>query len=185
MKNTYKITLVILLLLNLILILNLINCSDCISCNLFCLSCFNNDNLIQTCVLLATISGFVITIKSFKKANDIKKTEFYIDFKTRFKSRKSFNKIRNLLLKSTKDKSQIKELSKIERIDYAGFLEEIYILMEKKLISKNDVYYSFGQYILECNHSTEFWNDLDKGHPLWKNFRLLVIEIEKIEKNHS
>lgn len=187
-KISIKSILIIQAVLITILLFALCICNSCIDINVFCLKCLDNNDIIQLLLLLFTTLGFIITIKTFTKTNQIKKAEFYLDFKNRFKTNASFNEIRHLIFELNKDKENtgLKEKllakTRIERIDYAGFLEEIQVLVTKKLISKKDVYFSFGQYILGCDKCEPFWEDLKKDDPLWRQFNFLCREMENQKK---
>jgi len=185
-KNIASYTTILLILLNICLIILLFNCTDC-RLEIFCLSCIENDDLISIIATIFAAIAALYAVKSFAKSNEIKSAEFYLTLKARFKENESFTLIRELLYESAKNKEDeekkenIKKTTRIKRIDYVGFMEEINILLNKKLISKDDVYLSFGQYILECDESEAFWLDLTKNDPLWKNFRDLVNKMKKIK----
>jgi hypothetical protein len=201
MKISTKSILIIIAILNISILFALCMCNSCVDLNVFCLKCLDSKDVIQLLLLALTTLGFVITITTFIKANQIKSAEFYLNFKERFKSNETFNSIRaNIyMLSEIKEKPQdddklatieklqktIKDIDKVKRIDYAGFFEEIQVLITKKLVTKKDIYFSFGQYILECDESKEFWEGLDKNHPLWKNFNLLVTEIRRLERKNK
>ncbi len=188
MKIRTKTILIFISILNIFLLFALCNCNLCLDINIFCLKCLDNNDVIQLLLLAFTTFGFVITIKTFIKANQIKSAEFYLNFKERFKANKSFNEIRHLIFELNKDKEnqllkdQIEEKTRIEKIDYAGFFEEIQVLITKKLVSKKDIYFSFGQYILGCDKCEPFWLNLKKDTPEWSQFKRLCMEMENQKK---
>ena len=102
--KTYNFKFVITLtILNILVLIVLFNCIDC-QITLFCLSCIKTDDLINMFTLFFTMIAVLMAIKTFRKTNMIKSTEFYLLFKDRFKQNESYTSIRELLYESSKNK---------------------------------------------------------------------------------
>lgn len=65
-----------------------------------------------------------------------------------------------------------------ERRNFIGFLEEIGLMVDSRLIRAEVAYYMFGHYVRLADGSEHLWTDLDKGSPYWVVFRRLAGQVK-------
>lgn len=130
---------------------------------------------------LATLGKSVI---EYTKQGSQKRGEQFVQMHQRFWVNPGFRRICELLQEldhpSIKDEPKIQaeltaELRGIalsEKTDFLGFLEEIALMVNSKLITKTVAHYMFGFYAIRCWENDNFWTDkLHKNDPYWVLFK--------------
>jgi hypothetical protein len=87
------------------------------------------------------------------------------------------------------DSSNLLNVSYEDKVKFLGFIEQIALLVNSKLLSLEIASYVYGYYVLKCSDSINFWsNDMDKGSEFWNLFfsfseKIKQIDIKKINPN--
>lgn len=74
-----------------------------------------------------------------------------------------------------------------DKLNFLGFLEQVALLVNSKLLRFEVANYVYGYYISKCANSVNFWTDeLDKSSPYWSLFfsfseRIKIAKIECID----
>jgi len=97
----------------------------------------------------------------------------------RFNDDERFLKIRNLLDRG--DEDAIRQLPQGERREFLGFVEEVAILTNSKLIPREIAYYMFSYYPLKAAESPVFMETIDPDLQYWKVFFGFVNQMRKLE----
>lgn len=97
-----------------------------------------------------------------------------------------FREIRALLNKDDKEnldenRQKLKAIPKRSRRDFAAFFEDIALMRNSGLITKEVACYMFSHDAIECWYSDEFWHDFkNKDDAHWGALRIFVEEMAKI-----
>ena len=80
------------------------------------------------------------------------------------------------------DSSDLLIISYEDKVKFLGFMEQIALLVNSKLLSLEVACYVYGYYVLKCNDSVNFWsNNMDKGSEFWNLFFSFLKKIEQID----
>jgi len=126
--------------------------------------------------LLTFIKGILEYSHQIKQKRVIQ----FIEMRRRFKENEKFRQICDLC---EIDNDKLIDIPLGDRRNYAGFLEEVALMMNSGLIRKNVVFYFFGWYALTCWHSKNFWVDMGQESNYWDLFRDFAHQMEEIEKS--
>lgn len=91
-----------------------------------------------------------------------------------------FREILNLL---ATDHPGLRDIPLQDRRNFAGFLEEVALMVNSKLISRSVAFYMFGDYVILTNKSENFWSGLDRNSLYWSVFRDFAATMERVEKD--
>ncbi|MFI5387635.1 MAG: hypothetical protein ACHQ50_16120 [Fimbriimonadales bacterium] len=69
-----------------------------------------------------------------------------------------------------------------ERRNFVGFLEEIALMVNSRLIRLEVAQYMFGYYVLLVARCDSFWEGLDRGDIYWTLFNHFAEEMARMEK---
>lgn len=92
----------------------------------------------------------------------------FIEMRRRFLENVVFRDLLSLLAKDSLD---LKHASIQDRRNLVGFLEEVALLVDSKIIREDVAYYMFGYYVNLIYKSENFWEGLDREGPYWQVFR--------------
>ncbi|MCD9186637.1 MAG: hypothetical protein LUM44_09395 [Pyrinomonadaceae bacterium] len=136
---------------------------------------------------IATIIGGVVAlfalikgVYEYIKQGAQKRAEQFFEMRNRFKDKDSFKEIADL---TELDDPKLKEIPFKEKRDYLGFMEEIAISVNSKLIKPEIAHYMFGYYAIKCWKSRNFWSDINRDSLYWIVFKTFVEKMQEIEKN--
>lgn len=138
---------------------------------------------------IATISGGVVAlialvkgVYEYIKQGSQKRAEQFIGMQKRFDENKLFREISSL---TETDDPKLKDLSYKDKLDYLAFFEEIALLVNSNLISKEISHYMFGYFAIKCWKSKNFWTDLERESIYWVVFKTFVEKMQEIEKHFT
>lgn len=100
----------------------------------------------------------------------------FVEMRRRFLENELFRQILNLL---ATDDPRLEQVPVQDRRNFVGFLEEVALMVNSRLISRSVAHYMFGYYVLLTDQSKHFWQDLDRPSVYWSVFRNLA------EKMHA
>ena len=122
-------------------------------------------------IVVAGIVAFIGLLSGaieYKRRGRQERAQHFLESRRRFLEDESFRHILNLLA------SDDESLSKIpiqERRNLVGFLEEVALMVDSKLIRLEVAHYMYGYYVLLVANSKHFWNGLDPESQYWAVFR--------------
>lgn len=105
--------------------------------------------------------------REYKLQNATKRSEIFLQMRTRLRTDQSFASICDKL---EVDAEELAAIPLIERDRFVGFFEELAILNNTGLISNALALYMFGYFAIKCYESKAFWKGLNRHQPLWSLF---------------
>jgi hypothetical protein len=135
---------------------------------------------------LAIFFGFIATAVSFLKGvyeyirqGNEKRALNFFKLEHEFFSNQSNILICKLI---EDDSSDLLNVSYEDKIKFLGFIEQIALLVNSKLLSLEVASYVYGYYVLKCNDSVNFWSDdMDKSSEFWNLFFSFSKKIERVD----
>jgi hypothetical protein len=107
------------------------------------------------------------------------RSQNFVQMRRRFLETPQYRKILDLL---AIDSPELKNESVQEKRNFVGFLEEVAIMTNSKLIRREIAHYMFGYYVLLAAKSENFWYGLDRDSQYWTVFRNFAAEMEKMHR---
>ena len=132
-------------------------------------------------IILAGIIAFTTFLSGlleYARQGRQRKAETFLHMRRRFLETPLFQHILNLL---ATDSDQLCQVSIQDRRNFGGFLEEVAIMVDSKLLSPELAHYMFGYYVLLTARSEHFWEDLDRSGPYWRLFWRFAGDMERLE----
>jgi hypothetical protein len=139
---------------------------------------------------IATIVGVVVGLgtlavglHSYRKQSKQKRIEYLIAKPGEFDKEERFKVIMQGL---EGDPSILIDIPADDKRYFLGFLEEIALLMNSKMIPSEIVHYTFGFFAITCWDTVEFWVNLEndeRNHLYWCLFRHFVEQMKREENS--
>lgn len=137
--------------------------------------CQNNQVLLETVKDVSIIIGGAIAfltlwqgLVQYARQNHAIRAAQFIDLRRRFLEEKSFQTI---LTHIHRDCSKLKDVTRQERRNLVGFLEEIALMVNSGLVRPEVAHYMFGYYVLLIADCEPFWDGLERDSDYWAVFR--------------
>jgi hypothetical protein len=128
--------------------------------------------------LLTLIAG----VYSYRKRSKQKRIEYFITKRKEFDEEVRFKKI----LTGFHNNNVMRAIPAEDKRYFLGFLEEIALLMNSKMIPLPIVHYMFGACVIKCWEDQAFWENLggenEKNSDYWCLFRHFVEQMRKEEE---
>lgn len=128
---------------------------------------------------IAALTTFLTGLVEYARQANLRRGEAFIAMRRRFLEDPLFREILNLL---DRDDPRLAELPVQDRRNFVGFLEEVAIMCESKMIRPEIAHYMFGRYVTLADDSQNLWQGLDKQGRYWTLFRRYAIENRAMEK---
>jgi hypothetical protein len=130
------------------------------------------------------ILGSLVTIfkgvLEYSKQGSEKRADRFFKLEQEFLSNPKYKNICNLL---EDDNYKLVKISYEDKVAFLGFMEQIALLVNSKLLSIEIASYVYGYYVGKCSESKNFWSDeLDKNSSYWNLFFLFS---EKCNQNKA
>lgn len=114
--------------------------------------------------LVTFLSGVV----EYSRQNHSKRAEHFLMMRRRFLEDPLFREISTGLATDDRNLSQMPVQ---DRRNYIGFLEEVALMVNSKIIRPEIANYMFGYYVVLADRSQNLWKDLDRNGVYWTVFR--------------
>ncbi|MBX3111855.1 MAG: hypothetical protein KF857_07585 [Fimbriimonadaceae bacterium] len=124
--------------------------------------------------------GFVGGIAEYWRRNREIRAEHFIAMRRRFLETPAYKEILDQIVSGD---PALGQRSIQERRNFIGFLEEIGLMIDSRLIQAQVAYYMFGHYVRLADGSEHLWTDLDKGGEYWAVFRRLAAQVKAHSSN--
>lgn len=116
----------------------------------------------------AALTTFLTGVVEYARQANLRRGEAFIAMRRRFLEDPLFREILNLL---DQDDPRLAELPVQDRRNFVGFLEEVAILCESRMIRREIAHYMFGRYVSLADASENLWRGLHKEDRYWTLFR--------------
>lgn len=132
-------------------------------------------------IVLAGVVGlttFLSGVVEYARQANLRRGEAFIAMRRRFLEDPLFREILNLL---DHDAPRLAEFPLQDRRNFVGFLEEVAILCESRMIPKEIAHYMFGRYVSLADASEHLWHGLHKDDRYWTLFRRYAAQNRAME----
>jgi hypothetical protein len=106
----------------------------------------------------------------------------FVQMRRRFLEDPLFRDILNLM---AADSPALKGTPIQDRRNFVGFLEEVALMVNSKLIRKEVAHYMFGYYVLLTDRCDNFWDGLDRDSQYWSVFRQLAMQMKLMSEEQT
>ncbi|BCD99846.1 hypothetical protein [Marinagarivorans cellulosilyticus] len=142
----------------------------------------NGADLATIAAVLISMVALFFAIREYIIQGKLKRADYFLHMRDRIFSDPDFNAVYASL--SDEGGNSIDTLTLDQKETYLGFIEEIAVLENSKLINTQTAYYMFGYCAISCWRSDLFWRDVsreDKYWSLFKDFaeRMCVFDTER------
>ncbi len=128
--------------------------------------------------LIGLLSG---SIEYFRRGRQ-ERAQHFVELRRRFLEDESFRRILNLL---ATDDEALAAIPVQERRNLVGFLEEVAVMVESRLVRLDVAHYMFGYYVCLVGKSAHFWAGLDPESAYWAVFRAFAKRLEERARRPS
>ncbi len=135
---------------------------------------------IVTAGLIALITWMVSSLESRRRGRQ-ERAQNFIMMRRRFLETPQYREILDQL---REDSPELANHSIQERRNFVGFLEEVALMTNSKLITEDVAHYMFGYYVCLTHQSTHFWAGMDRDSEYWSLFRNFAERLGK-RKSHT
>ena len=106
---------------------------------------------------VGAVTGFVVGLRKYTESQRQKRAEYFLDLWRRFRDSPEYRKV---VLSLEKERSESKELTLDEKLEFLGFHDQIALLLNSNLIAPQVAHYMFGCYAIK------FWDRYEKDTDL-------------------
>lgn len=124
---------------------------------------------------IAALITFLSGVLEYSRQGHQQRAQHFVQMRRRFLETPQYREILDLL--ATDDPS-LAQVSIQEKRNFVGFLEEVALMVNSKIINREVAHYMFGYYVLLCKRSEHFWAGLDRTSVYWSVFRRFAAEME-------
>jgi hypothetical protein len=129
---------------------------------------------------IVTLTTFLSGVVEFVRQGRQRRAENLVQMRRRFLETPQYREILDMLQSSD---PAIAKASVQERRNFVGFLEEIALMVNSRLIRPEVAQYMFGYYVLLVDRSKPFWDGLQRGDVYWTLFNQFAQEMAAMEKS--
>ncbi len=118
--------------------------------------------------IIATVVTLYIGVDEHRLQGTQSRAEHFLSIRHQFRDSESFRQITEWI---TNNDDTLRNLSPEKKANYAGFFEELALLVNSEQVRIEVVSYTFGFYAIQCWESKKFWHGLEQdGWVLLKDF---------------
>jgi hypothetical protein len=129
-----------------------------------------------TLASIITLITFVTGVAQYIRQGHQARATQFVEMRRRFLEDASFRDILNLL---ASDHPALKDVPIQDRRNFVGFLEEVALMVNSKVLRPEVAHYMFGYYVLLVDGSQHFWEDLDRSSEYWALFRTFASRMKR------
>ena len=132
-------------------------------------------------IVVAGIVAFAtlwIGMAQYARAQHAQRADQFVAMRRRFLEDATFRRLLDLLAKGDED---ISRESVQDRRNLAGFLEEVGLLVNSRLLRFEVARYMFGPYVRLVEAAGPFWEGLDRESESWAIFRAFAARLRAEE----
>jgi hypothetical protein len=124
---------------------------------------------------VVAFTTFLFAVLEYARQNHQHRASRFVEMRRRFLETALFRDILNLL---ATDDPTLRQVPIQDRRNFGGFLEEVALMVNSRLISPKVAHYMFGDYVLLTARSENFWHGLDREGVYWTVFRQFAQQME-------
>jgi hypothetical protein len=128
---------------------------------------------------IATLAGFMAALAEYARQGHMRRAEQFVMLRRRFLETPSFQPILRLL---DADAPGLAEIPLQDRRNFLGFLEEVQLMVDSRLVRPQVAHTMFGRYVLLADASENLWHGLDRNDRYWAVFRRMVVDHRRLEE---
>jgi hypothetical protein len=125
---------------------------------------------------IVTLVTFFTGAWEYRLRGRQERAQYLLAMRRRFLETAAF---RNILEALIAGGEAVSSLPVQDRRHFAGFLEEVGLLVHSGLIRREVAFAMFGYYIRLTAESGAFWDGLDRDGPYWSQFRQFAATVER------
>lgn len=129
-----------------------------------------------TVASIITLVTFVTGVAQYIRQGHQQRATQFVEMRRRFLEDASFRDILNLL---ASDHPTLKDVPIQDRRNFVGFLEEVALMVNSRVLRPEVAHYMFGYYVLLADGSDHFWDGLDKSSEYWSLFRTFAARMKE------
>jgi hypothetical protein len=127
---------------------------------------------------VVALTTFFFGMLEFIRQGHQSRASRFVEMRRRFLENALFRDILNLM---ATDDPRLREIPIQDRRNFGGFLEEVALMVNSKLISAEVAHYMFGDYVMLTANSKNFWHGLDRDGVYWTVFREFAAEMDQLK----
>lgn len=127
---------------------------------------------------VVALTTFFFGMLEFIRQGHQSRASRFVEMRRRFLENALFRDILNLL---ATDDPALRDFPIQDRRNFGGFLEEVALMVNSKLISAEVAHYMFGDYVMLTANSENFWAGLDRNGVYWTVFREFAAEMDALK----
>ena len=124
------------------------------------------------------LTTFFSGVLEYARQNHTKRAEQFVLMRRRFLEDPLFRDILNCL---ATDDPKLAGFPIQDRRNFIGFLEEVALMVNSRIIRREIAHYMFGYYVLLADKSQNLWANLDRESVYWTVFRNFAALMRKME----
>ncbi|MGV3617621.1 MAG: hypothetical protein ACO1SV_20035 [Fimbriimonas sp.] len=132
----------------------------------------------------AIIAGSIIALVTFfsgvveyARQTHLRRAQQFVEMRRRFLETGLFQEIIRLL---AHDDPALRNIPIQDRRNFGGFLEEVALMVNSRLIPRPVAHYMFGHYVLLTERSVHFWDGLDRDGTYWQLFHRFAADMRTL-----
>lgn len=126
---------------------------------------------------VVALTTFLSGVIEFVRQNHTKRAEQFVLMRRRFLEDPLFRDILNCL---AEDDPTLATFPIQDRRNFIGFLEEVALMVNSRIIRPEIAHYMFGYYVLLVDESQNLWADLDRRSVYWTVFHNFAALMRKM-----
>ncbi len=127
---------------------------------------------------IIAVTTFISGVLEYARQGHQTRAQNFVTMRRRFLETPQYREILDLL---ASDDPGLKDISMQEKRNFVGFLEEVALMVNSKLIRREVAHYMFGYYVLLTARSVHFWEGLDRDSVYWTVFRDLAANMQDMQ----
>ena len=128
---------------------------------------------------IIALTTFLTGVMEYARQGAQNRAQNFVQMRRRFMENETFREICTLLMT---DDSKLRELPLQDKRNFGGFLEEVALMVNARLIRREVAHYMFGYYVLLCWKSENFWVGLDRDGVYWSLLRDFTGQMQELEQ---
>ena len=135
-------------------------------------------------LIVGAIVALVTLIKGvfeYTKQGAQKRYEMFSQVRSKLKDTREYQEICSSLEENSE---RLLNIEFKHKRDFLGLFEEVAIMLNSRLISKEVAFYMFGYYAIRCWESSNFWSGVNKESLYWSVFSNFVTKMKEIESTN-
>jgi len=123
---------------------------------------------------IVALTTFLTGVLEYARQSNLRRVEYFVEMRRRFLETSHFQEILRLL---STDDPELKNLPIQDRRNFGGFLEEVALMVNSRMISRKVASYMFGPYVILTDRSVHFWEGMDRTAFHWQLFNRFAKEM--------